>query len=219
MRPVKWPLLCATSVFSVSQWLLFPQNSKPQRHRGHRGCTEKTFLLALLVLIIPGIANAQFKPTDYARTEAMIPMRDGVRLYTQIDAPTNTSEKLPILLLRTPYGLGELKADQVATGLSELSSDGFIIVRQDIRGRFKSEGEFVMLRQPRDPNDKKAIDESSDTYDTISWLLDKVPNHNSRVGIAGTSYGAWLSVMAMLDPHPALKAVVQQASPADMWQI
>ena len=135
----------------------------------------------------------------------------------QIDAPTNASEKLPILLLRTPYGLGELKADQVATGLSELSSDGFIIVRQDIRGRFKSEGEFVMLRQPRDPNDKKAIDESSDTYDTISWLLDKVPNHNSRVGIAGTSYGAWLSVMAMLDPHPALKAVVQQASPADMW--
>jgi putative CocE/NonD family hydrolase len=175
------------------------------------------FLLTLLVLTLSPTSQAQYKPTDYVRTEAMIPMRDGVRLYTQIDAPTNASEKLPILLLRTPYGLGELKADQVATGLSELSSDGFIIVRQDIRGRFKSEGEFVMLRQPRDPNDKKAIDESSDTYDTISWLLDKVPNHNSRVGIAGTSYGAWLSVMAMLDPHPALKAVVQQASPADMW--
>ena len=174
-------------------------------------------LLSVLVLTLAANTNAQFKPADYVRTEAMIPMRDGVRLYTQIDAPANAGEKLPILLLRTPYGLGELKADQVASALSELSADGYIIVRQDIRGRFKSEGQFVMLRQPRDPNDKKAIDESSDTFDTIAWLLNKVPNHNGRVGVAGTSYGAWLSVMAMLDPHPALKAVVQQASPADMW--
>ena len=182
-----------------------------------RSFAVQLFLLTLLVVALPQSSKAQFKPTDYVRTEAMIPMRDGVKLYTQIDAPANTSEKLPILLLRTPYGLGDLKADQVASALTELSTDGYIIVRQDIRGRFKSEGQFVMLRQPRDPADKKAIDESSDTYDTIAWLLDKVPNHNGRVGIAGTSYGAWLSVMAMLDPHPALKAVVQQASPADMW--
>jgi hypothetical protein len=74
-----------------------------------------------------------------------------------------------------------------------------------------------MLRQPRDPKDKNAIDESTDTYDTIEWLLKNVSNNNGRVGIAGTSYGAWLSVMAMLDPHPALKAVVEQASPADMY--
>jgi hypothetical protein len=110
-----------------------------------------------------------------------------------------------------------LKADQVATALTELSEDGYIIVRQDIRGRFKSEGQFVMLRQPRDPKDKNAIDESSDTYDTISWLLKNIPNNNGRAALAGTSYGAWLSVMGMLDPHPALKAIVQQASPADMW--
>ena len=147
----------------------------------------------------------------------MIPMRDGVRLYTQIDAPKNPSSPLPILLLRTPYGLGTTTAEQIATFLSELSSDGYIIVRQDIRGRFKSEGQFVMLRQPRDPKDKKAIDESTDTYDTIAWLLTNAPNNNGKVGMAGTSYGAWLSVMGMLDPHPALKAVVQQASPADMW--
>ncbi len=174
-------------------------------------------LLALLVLIFSLTGRAQFKPADYTRTEAMIPMRDGVRLYTQIDAPARATEKLPILLLRTPYGLGDVKPDQVATLLTELSEDGYILVRQDIRGRFKSEGDFVMLRQPRDPKDKKAIDESSDTFDTIAWLLDKVPNNNGRVGLAGTSYGAWLSVMGMLDPHPALKAVVQQASPADMW--
>ena len=144
-------------------------------------------------------------------------MRDGVRLYTQITAPKNSSTPLPILLFRTPYGLGDLKAEELAAYLTELSENGYILVRQDIRGRFKSEGEFVMLRQPRDPKDKKAIDESTDTYDTIAWLLTNAPNNNGRVGMAGTSYGAWLSVMGMLDPHPALKAVVQQASPADMW--
>jgi hypothetical protein len=171
----------------------------------------------VILLVALTAAHAQFKPADYTRTEAMIQMRDGVRLYTQIDAPTQSAEPLPILLLRTPYGLGSTTAEQLATALSELSSDGYIFVRQDIRGRFKSEGQFVMLRQPRDPQDKKAIDESTDTYDTIAYLLGKAPNNNGRVGIAGTSYGAWLSVMGMLDPHPALKAVVQQASPADMW--
>ena len=171
----------------------------------------------LLYLVLAFPAHAQLKPSDYTRTEAMIPMRDGVRLYTQIDAPANAPGPLPILLLRTPYGLGRITSEQLAAALIELSEGGYIFVRQDIRGRFKSEGEFVMLRQPRDPKDKNAIDESTDTYDTIAWLLKNVPNHNGRVGMAGTSYGAWLSVMGMLDPHPALKAVVQQASPADMW--
>jgi putative CocE/NonD family hydrolase len=172
---------------------------------------------AFLWLSSCAIAAAQLKPSDYARTEAMIPMRDGVRLYTQIDAPKNAPGPVPILLLRTPYGLGNITSEQLATLLKELSESGYIFVRQDIRGRFKSEGEFVMLRQPRDPKAKNAIDEGTDTYDTIAWLLKTVPNHNGRVGMAGTSYGAWLSVMGMLDPHPALKAVVQQASPADMW--
>jgi len=173
--------------------------------------------LALLLLSFPADYSAQQKASDYVRTEEMVPMRDGIRLYTQVDAPAKATEKLPIIFLRTPYGLGSLTAEQVAGALPELSSEGFIIVRQDIRGRFKSEGNFVMLRQPRDPKDTKAIDEGTDTYDTIEWLLAHVPNNNGRVGMAGTSYGAWLSVMGMLDPHPALKAVVQQASPADMW--
>jgi len=173
--------------------------------------------IILALIILPGVSHAQLKPSDYTRTEAMISMRDGVRLYTQIDAPANAPGPLPILLLRTPYGLGAITPEQLATALKELSEGGYIFVRQDIRGRFKSEGEFVMLRQPRDPKDKNAIDEGTDTYDTIAWLLKNVPNNNGRVGMAGTSYGAWLSVMGMLDPHPALKAVVQQASPADMW--
>jgi len=164
------------------------------------------------------LASAQAPTTaSYTRTEAMIPMRDGVRLYTQVYAPTQAVERLPILLLRTPYGIGQFTSERLATAMPELAADGYVFVLQDIRGRFKSEGEFVMLRQPRSPKDTEAIDESTDTYDTIEWLLENVPNHNGRVGIAGTSYGAWLAVMGMLDPHPALKAVVQQASPADMW--
>jgi hypothetical protein len=147
----------------------------------------------------------------------MIPMRDGARLYSQVYTSAKADERLPILLLRTPYGTGQLNPARIAASLPELTADGYIIVLQDIRGRFKSEGEFVMLRQPRDPKDKKAIDESTDTYDTIEWLLKNTPNHNGRVGMAGTSYGAWLTVMGMLDPHPALRAAVPQASPADMW--
>ena len=161
--------------------------------------------------------NAQNEQPLFTRTDAMIPMRDGVRLNTRIYAPTRTNEQFPLLLLRTPYGIGDSTPAQIAAALPELTAEGFIIVQQDIRGRFKSEGEFVMLRQPRDPKDTKAIDESTDTFDTIEWLLKNTPNNNGRVGMAGTSYGAWLSVMGMLDPHPALKAVVQQASPADMW--
>ena len=161
--------------------------------------------------------NAQTEQPLFTRTDEMIAMRDGVRLNTRIYTPTRSNEQFPFLLLRTPYGIGNSTPAQIAAALPELAAEGFIIVQQDIRGRFKSEGQFVMLRQPRDPKDKNAIDESTDTYDTIEWLLKNVSNNNGRAGIAGTSYGAWLAVMAMLDPHPALKAVVQQASPADMW--
>jgi putative CocE/NonD family hydrolase len=175
-----------------------------------------TLRLALLTCVLSG-ALGTAQDSALSGTEAMIAMRDGVRLYTQIYAPRQRSEPLSIILLRTPYGTGSLNPSRVATALAHLLADGYIIVQQDIRGRFKSEGTFVMLRQPRDRADAKAIDESTDTYDTIDWLLANVPGNNGRVGIAGTSYGAWLAVMGMLDPHPALKAAVEQASPADMW--
>ena len=147
----------------------------------------------------------------------MIPMRDGTRLFTQIYTPVGVTGPLPIVFQRTPYGVGQNTPAGVATALVDLPADGYIIVLQDIRGRFKSEGQFVMLRQPRDRKDPKAIDESTDTYDTIEWLLKNVPNNNGRVGMVGTSYPAWLAVMGALDPHPALKAIVPMASPADMW--
>jgi hypothetical protein len=172
-------------------------------------------LVLLCLLVVAPVYAQQAAPLN--ATEAMIPMRDGVRLYTQIYTPTQTTEKLPFLFLRTPYGAGPLNPQRITALLPELTAEGYIIVLQDIRGRFKSEGQFVMLRQPRDPKDKQATDDSTDAYDSIEWLLKNVPNNNGRVGMAGTSYGAWLTVMGALDPHPALKAAVQQASPADMW--
>jgi hypothetical protein len=152
----------------------------------------------------------------FTKTEAMIPVRDGVKLHTVIFAPRDARERLPILLERTPYGA---MADEKAlrARYAHLIADGYIFAFQDIRGRFTSEGQFVMQRQVRDKRDPKAVDESTDTYDTIQWLLDNVKGHNGRAGMLGISYGGWLTTMALLDPHPALKAASEQASPADMF--
>jgi hypothetical protein len=163
--------------------------------------------------------TGQTSGQKFAKKEVMIVMRDGVKLYTQIYAPQSVHESLPFIFIRTPYGVdGEGKEHpMLRTSLKELADEGYIFVFQDIRGRYKSEGQFVMMRPPRDQNDPKAIDESTDTNDTIDWLLKNVPNNNGRVGVAGVSYGGWLTVMAMLDPHPALKAVSPQAPAVDMY--
>ena len=147
----------------------------------------------------------------------MIPARDGVKLHTIVYAPKNASGKLPFLLFRTPYGISKTGAGQIREGYKEFVRDGYIFVLQDIRGRYGSEGTFVMLRLPRDRRDRNAIDEGTDTNDTVDWLLKNVANNNGRAGVTGVSYGGWLTAMAMLDPHPAIKAVSEQASPADMY--
>jgi putative CocE/NonD family hydrolase len=163
----------------------------------------------------PGQAAARAIPA-FDSSDVMIPMRDGVRLHTRIFTPSGATADLPLLLNRTPYGVsGASGCFEVSC--AELAEEGFIFVFQDIRGRFGSEGKFVMLRSPRDKRDQKAIDESTDTWDTIDWLLKHVPHNNGRVGMLGVSYPGWLTVMAMLDPHPALKAVSPQASPASMF--
>jgi len=174
-----------------------------------------TTTLLLLVSVGP-FASAQDLPAGYSVTDVMIPVRDGVRLNTKIIAPDDRDEPLPILLLRTPYGIAGAEGSFV-TALSALADEGYIFVFQDIRGKFGSEGNFVMLRPARAVSDSNGVDEASDTNDTIDWLLDNVSGNNGRVGMLGTSYGGWLTVMASLDPHPALKAVVPMASPADMW--
>ena len=151
---------------------------------------------------------------EFTVTRAMIPMRDGVKLATNIFTPKNAIPPLPFLLMRTPYGAPSSPLPLTFEPYKELVEEGYIFVFQDIRGRYASEGAFVMGRPPRDRRDPRAIDESTDAYDTVEWLLKNVPGNNGRVGMMGISYGGFLTAMAMLDPHPAVKAVSPQASPA-----
>ncbi len=180
------------------------------------------FLLAILLLDLPTAAQQQERP-DYSKlfdkTDVMIAARDGAKLHTEIYAPKNATEPLPIIFERTPYGLSndEKGYSRILYRYAEMIPEGYIFVFQDIRGRYGSEGKFVMQRPVRDPKKAKAIDEGTDTYDTIDWLVKNVPHNNGRVGLLGISYGGWLTVMGMLDPHPALKGVSEQASPADMF--
>lgn len=153
----------------------------------------------------------------YKRTEAMIAMRDGVKLFTVIMTPETQPEAYPIMLVRTPYGVAGWNSARVNGAEAELVKDGYIFVYQDIRGREDSEGVFEMLRPPRNKSDPKSIDESTDTYDTIEWLLKNVPRNNARVGIKGVSYPGWLAAVALIDPHPALKASSPQAPVTDLW--
>jgi len=152
------------------------------------------------------------------RREAMIPMRDGVKLFTVILTPRSRSGLLPIMLTRTPYGVSGVGSDGlVPVAQRELAADGYIFVAQDIRGRDRSEGVFMMNRAPRDPADPRGVDESTDTYDTVEWLTQNLDTDNGRIGVMGVSYPGWLAGMAGVDPHPAVKAISPQAPMTDTW--
>lgn len=191
----------------------------------------------LFALCLVGVSQAEVSPGElekfkgfgWEKIEAMIPMRDGVHLYTEIFRPLDRREKLPILLTRTPYNASQgftTFSNQLGGVLMELGAEGFIFARQDVRGKFKSEGTFVMLRptlregaekaSPDSPQNA-AIDETTDTWDSIEWLVKHVPANSGRVGLHGTSYLGWTTVMGTLRPHPALGAAVEEASPADMF--
>ena len=154
---------------------------------------------------------------DYQRSEVMIPMRDGVKLHAVILKPADIHAPLPFLMQRTPYGVDGTNRASFFGGRPELARDGYIYVAEDIRGRYKSEGEFIMMRPLADHHDPKAIDESTDTQDTVAWLLKNVPGNNGRVGVTGTSYPGFLAMMAGIDPHPAVKAISPQAPMIDVW--
>ena len=155
----------------------------------------------------------------FNKQDVMIPMRDGVKLHTEIYVPKHAEGQLPFIFERTPYGLhDDEKGFTTKFAIyQEMVPEGFIFVFQDIRGRYGSEGTFVMFRDPRDKSDPHAIDEGTDTNDTVDWLLKNVPDNNGKVGILGISYGGWLTTMALLDPNPAIKAASEQASPADQF--
>src|SRR5256714_3800359 len=178
----------------------------------------KKAIILLFLFSIPLFAQTQPSdpPAGFNKIEQMVPMRDGVKLHTIIYAPKSHRDSLPILFNRTPYGIDNIYRGFPGS-LQELIEEGFIFAFQDIRGKFKSEGQFVMQRPPRGPGNPTTIDEGTDTYDTIDWMIKNVPHNNGRVGMFGTSYPGWLVVMAVIDPHPALKAVTELATPADMF--
>jgi putative CocE/NonD family hydrolase len=154
---------------------------------------------------------------DYQRTEVMIPMRDGIKLHAVILKPADITTPLPFLIQRTPYGVDGSSRASFFGSRPELARAGYIYVGQDIRGRFKSEGVFVMSRPMADHHDPKAVDESTDAYDTVDWLLKNVSGNNGRAGFVGTSYPGFLSMAAGIDPHPAVKAISPQAPMIDVW--
>jgi hypothetical protein len=156
----------------------------------------------------------------YTKYEHMVPMRDGVKLFTSVYVPKDGGP-YPILLNRTPYSVAPYGADAYRTSLGPsdlLANDGFIVVYQDVRGRVMSEGEFVNMR-PHD-DDKQGpgeIDESTDTWDTIDWLVKRIPRNNGKVGMWGVSYPGFYAAAGMIDAHPALKAVSPQAPITDWF--
>jgi uncharacterized protein len=193
---------------------------------------KRTFFRILPVIVVAGLlapAGPASQPAaydvkeNYHKAEHDVPMRDGVRLHTTVYTPRRAAGPVPILLLRTPYGTGPYgdEAYRAYLGPSRHSSEfeqaGYIFVFQDVRGKYRSEGEFTVMRPHRPGKGPRDTDESSDTYDTIEWLLANVPGHNGRVGMWGISYPGFQVVHGMIEAHPALRAASPQASPSDMW--
>ncbi|MGI8772093.1 MAG: CocE/NonD family hydrolase, partial [Acidobacteriaceae bacterium] len=199
-------------------------------------------------LFDPHPAHYTFRP--YTRQEAMIPMRDGIKLHAVIlrptDDPANGNDPLPFLMERTPYGVDDVTPAAVTYRYTELAQSGYIFVDEDIRGRYKSEGTFVMMRPLLDQHStdqhgaerhstdqhstgqdgapesqvsgSKATDESTDSYDTVAWLLKNIPNNNGRVGAAGISYPGGMAQDAGIGAHPAVRAISPQAPMIDVWK-
>ncbi|HLZ77071.1 CocE/NonD family hydrolase [Phenylobacterium sp.] len=178
--------------------------------------------MALSALSLPAAAQppppaaAPAPAPIFAFQEVMIPMRDGVKLQTVILTPLDAKGPLPIMLQRTPYGVPQKAPTRVSESLKQLAADGYIFVFQNIRGRFKSEGTFS-LSQDATVTPGKGTIETRDAWDTIDWLVKNVPGNNGRVGIQGVSYDGMTAGVTLLDPHPALKAVTEQAAPTDQW--
>jgi uncharacterized protein len=176
---------------------------------------------------IPAEFTPRTESFDYVRRTAMIPMRDGVKLYTVILIPRGANQA-PMLLTRTPYGADDRITEHQSKHLSALigsadiadeliTDSGYIRVLQDIRGKHRSEGDYVMTRPLRGPLNSTNVDHSTDAYDTIDWLIKNVPESNGKVGIYGISYDGFTSLMALFHPHPALCAVMAINPMVDGW--
>jgi uncharacterized protein len=175
-----------------------------------------TAALLCPVHTVPAQTPADQVP-GYTVTATMIPTRDGVRLHTLVYVPTDQATPLPFIMMRTPYGVDGAGPRNFRSYFRELAAEGYIFVLQDIRGRYGSEGSFVMNRPIHDPKDDRGVDESTDTWDTVEWLLKNVPRNSGRVGVLGISYPGWLAAMAGINPHPAVRAISPQAPMTDAW--
>src|SRR3989441_1472192 len=177
-------------------------------------------LLAIRAQAADGDTNTAWLAEHYTKYEHRIPMRDGVRLFTRVYVPKDDSQRWPVILTRTPYSLKPYGTDNYTDPIGSfrtLAKDQFILVTQDVRGRYGSEGEYVHLRPFKTGKGPKDTDESSDAFDTIDWLGKNSPNNNGKGGLFGISYPGFYTSMGMIDSHPALKAASPQAPISDWF--
>ena len=185
---------------------------------------KKSTLFVMLIMCLTTLVVAQQKDvTTYTAKSYMIPMRDGIKLFTLVLSPTGNEKALPFLMQRTIYGIPQMpddtmmETDKFPAYYRSMAKEGYLFVFQDTRGKFKSEGTFEMNRPVYHLTDKTKTDESTDAYDAIDWLVKNIKNNNGKAGIFGISYDGYTALYASIDPHPALKASSPQASPTDMF--
>ena len=183
-------------------------------------------ILLILSLVFPTIylqaqeSDSAFVRNNYTKIERLIPMRDGVKLFTAIYIPKDKTQKYPFLINRTPYTVAPYGEDKYKNSLGNFPAmmrEGFIFVYQDVRGKWMSEGNFEDIRPQTTKKGKKDIDESTDTYDTIDWLVKNIANNNGKAGVYGISYPGFYSSTSLPNAHPALKAVSPQAPVTDWF--
>lgn len=202
--------------------ILKRENRKPQRVRfSTASLTSSLFAIVCTLTVSVALpAHAQSATgDDLVRKEYRIPARDGVNLYVVVVSPKAQTESLPIMLVRTPYGVSQnMRPGPLPVAYAELAKDGYIFAFGDIRGTGKSEGRFTMNGAMHDPvKNPKGTDEATDTYDTIDWLIKNIAGNNGKVGMMGVSFPGWLAGVGALSNHPALKAVSPQAPMTDTW--
>ncbi len=178
-----------------------------------------SLFFAFFVLIHLGLYGQPIQNITYKKSEAMIPMRDGIKLFTTIFTPENLNQPVPVLITRTPYSATRTQDFNILdfTYTANMAKEGYIIVFQDIRGKFKSQGTMQIHQPLIHTTQKGAIDESTDTWDTVDWLIKNTKNNNGKAGILGISYPGWLALVGAVDPHPALKASSEQACMGDLF--
>ena len=190
-------------------------------------CTAWMWLAPAVILSaqggVPQVADSTYARTHYVKRVALAPMRDGARLMTVAYVPRDASptRRYPIVLQRTPFSVGPYDSTSIAPTFAPdafMLRDGYIFVAQEVRGRYRSEGSFENMRPLRAPPKRAAVDEATDAYDTISWLLTHLDGNDGRVGLYGVSYGGFYATAAALSRHPAIVATALEAPLLDAWR-